>query len=735
MIRVKGLGGMLYLSIVLFLSNLTFQSFSQGTHSIFEEDGKFGLKDSEDKVLIRPRFDKLGWSKGLNIPTGEVIGYYDDAWGLVSLKDRNITAPKYYSLEAIHKDLILASLIGRFSNELIYGAINSRGETIIDFNYHSISKVKDLLIVSERKKARSVYGLYNEQNVELLPLGFKSIRPFNNDLFVFENDKDRKGIIHKSGKKLIEASLDSIAPINNGRYFVFDHGKIGVLGSTGSFIKKPVYKSITEDLETSLFQKIEIRSGKNHQIVTFDADSIKAIGNKNCIVFTNGYATIYDGEFKQLATVHQYESHQLFRSNIVVKSSNGYQIINAQGKYLSKGHYQEVKYDDHYIYVLQNENWSIYNSFGRKVTNKPYQNIIPHSTNLIPVKRKKYWGYIDNSGNRAISFKYDSASEFIGQLAQVKYLGYNMLINQFGNQLGESSYDRIEILTPDLVKARKKSRTDLINGYGKTIFQTFNKLENHPLGFIEKTEDGDVGLISNNGEIIFDPIFSDISEPFYNKYLIVKKPGKVGIAQPDGSMFKRMSDEYEDLLSPHHGMIGIKENGKWGFVNFKNQLIIANRYDSVKVFQGEIAAVYLGGHWGFIDRREKLVVQPNLDEIGAFYEDYVLVARKDLMGVINLKGEFILNVEYDHIERMKNGNLLARKNDKFGVFDATGKQLLPVSYSYIELTKGYQYIVSRRNLYGVTNNKGRFEIPLKFRGLQELRKGEYLCSIFSQLEQ
>ena len=44
-------------------------------------------------------------------------------------------------------------------------------------------------------------------------------------------------------------------------------------------------------------------------------------------------------------------------------------------------------------------------------------------------------------------------------------------------------------------------------------------------------------------------------------------------------------------------------NGKWGFVNERQQWVIEPRFEEIKAFQTGRAAVKQNGRWGFINRR------------------------------------------------------------------------------------------------------------------------------------
>lgn len=44
-------------------------------------------------------------------------------------------------------------------------------------------------------------------------------------------------------------------------------------------------------------------------------------------------------------------------------------------------------------------------------------------------------------------------------------------------------------------------------------------------------------------------------------------------------------------------------NGKWGYINSEQQVVIPARFDDAKEFKNGKAAAKLNGKWGFIDKR------------------------------------------------------------------------------------------------------------------------------------
>lgn len=61
---------------------------------------------------------------------------------------------------------------------------------------------------------------------------------------------------------------------------------------------------------------------------------------------------------------------------------------------------------------------------------------------------------------------------------------------------------------------------------------------------------------------------------------------------------------YQDVRSYSEGLAPVKlNNGKWGYVDSKQRLVIPAKYEEAKEFADGKAAVKLHGRWGFINKR------------------------------------------------------------------------------------------------------------------------------------
>ena len=140
--------------------------------------------------------------------------------------------------------------------------------------------------------------------------------------------------------------------------------------------------------------------------------------------------------------------------------------------------------------------------------------------------------------------------------------------------------------------------------------------------------------------------------------------------------------------------------GRRGYINVKNGEIIINAktndYEKAWVFSGGLAAVMKDGKVGFIDANNRLVIPFRFDysdkcimyEIGyLFHDGYCVMTNKDgKFGLIDISGNWVVEPEYDELwNAHKTGNRIIVNDGKHGVLDSCGNVVYPAEYFCIDI--------------------------------------------------
>lgn len=173
---------------------------------------------------------------------------------------------------------------------------------------------------------------------------------------------------------------------------------------------------------------------------------------------------------------------------------------------------------------------------------------------------------------------------------------------------------------------------------------------------------------------------------------------------------------------------------KRGFLNVKNGEIIinadSNNYSNAWVFSEGLAAVVRDGKIGFINAKNEIVIpfqycyfdKYNAYDFGyLFHNDCcVITNEKGKFGLINKKGEWILNPIYDKILPLqKNGYRLVVNKEKYGVIDSNNNIVYPAEYDYIDIVSN-GFVLAKEGKMWQIDFSGKVTKPFMYEMSEEI---------------
>lgn len=173
---------------------------------------------------------------------------------------------------------------------------------------------------------------------------------------------------------------------------------------------------------------------------------------------------------------------------------------------------------------------------------------------------------------------------------------------------------------------------------------------------------------------------------------------------------------------------------KRGFLNVKNGEIIidadSNNYSNAWVFSEGLAAVVRDGKIGFINAKNEIVIpfqycyfdKYNAYDFGyLFHNDCcVMTNEKGELGLINKKGEWILNPIYDEILPLqKNGYRLVVNKEKYGVIDSNNNIVYPAEYDYIDIVSN-GFVLAKEGKMWQIDFSGKVTKPFMYEMSEEI---------------
>lgn len=673
--------------ILVWLLTISFSVWADAFQT-FEENGKVGIKNQEGKVILPASFEALGWSDGSFSVIGNVTGYrQNNQWGILNLKKEFITKAEFESLVYAGGDyVIVKKKINPAQRKA--GCLNLRGDIQIPFVYDDIQLHGLRAIVINLYDGRYHYGLADLQNKLIIPATFSHISPLGTLRYAVQNETGKIALFTEEGRAVTPFTIDSISSFQNDKASFYINTNKGVLDREGHMLAEARYQDVRIE-EDRIFvlphHQWIVLDASNKSQQTFQADNILPVNQKSNIYQFSGYFGLMDERWA-ITLPAQYQQLSHIQNNLyLAKKNNKSGIITNDNRPVIPLQYDSIVVDYPYVRTLSNSGWELATINGQFASYKTYLKIQGLQNGLFAVKSKLHWGAITPQGDETIHCVFDSLLE----------ISKNHVVVKFRNQYGIISPREEWIVAPqshilklvnDSCYLQLESKNKFLKSFdGNVIYFTDNKILLSPDYFTEFLPDGTIKQINYHGSLISR-----------------KEPPQI--------------DNVEVIFEEHEGLRGIKRDGKYGFIDVRGRLRIANRYDGIGHFSEGLAAIKLIGKWGFINAQDQIVINPNYTEASAFTNGLAVVSRNGKTGIINHQGKFILNMEYDSI-RTEGGGFSLYKNGLTGLADTSGKIMIEPRFNHLKVLPNGALQVSHAQKTGVISAEGLSIIPILYDAL------------------
>ena len=301
----------------------------------------------------------------------------------------------------------------------------------------------------------------------------------------------------------------------------------------------------------------------------------------------------------------------------------------------------------------------------------------------------------------------------------------------------------------------------IIISIGKLIFNNGENSKLSSMSYFTICENERWGVINSNGEVVIQPTYGEmIVVPNQSKpvFLCVSNVNdetgeyttKV-INEKNKEIFKEYEkvealDNYENSTNIWYeeDVLRVKQNGKYGLINFKGEKLLNCEYDEISTIKGIYNSILVkkDNKFGLVNTVGQIIIEPeykNILKLGQSYQNgYVVVNDENKCGVVNINKAKILENEYEEIKYInsnemyavkKDGkwklinkdnavlleegfteiietnleNITVKKDNKYGVITKLGEQTIPYEYDYLEYISNKNYIAKKDNKYGVVD--------------------------------
>lgn len=641
----------------------------------FEKDGKFGYLDKNGNVAI-PADYLYETSTDKTIPQFQKGGFVkirkENKFGVLDKTGKTIIPFDY-------DGLYLSSYGGYTSvyktteGKTVWGIVNMQNKVLIPIAYDQLQIDSNLIAIKQNGK----WGLKNIAGKDLAPIEFDLLIPYAQNQVIQAQKGTQYGFIDANGKWLFEKAK-TVYGLNGcyeGMIMCTVNGKYGFLDLKGdeviitkydngySFDKiglaKVGKKSATSG-STTLWGYID---KKGNEVIPIKYETLGS--------FSNGLAYAKDPETNRYGFLDKTGKWALNPVYLDLLPFDGYDgtwvkqtdakwhFINKAGKDFGtlddKGTLYKSLYNQGYAVIEKTEYpFVLIDKTGKELKIiDDCDGIYTYSDGIAGYKCKSNgkYGFVDLNGNKIIACDYDGFGAFSEGISKVDKKvdgktrsGY---IDNKGNIILPILYDVAGTFRDGWGMIKKDSNYFYVdrNGNLKDPPRRYDELYEFRSGF-------SLGITKekNNNPKTYYYINKQLKEEFSVTYkeayafwddvAVIKRDKEYELMNKKGEVFKSLGS-IDFMKFSSEGLLSIRDNRKWGFMNNKGEIVIAPKYDSCESFKYGYAKIKMGTKWGLIDRSGTQIIEAKYENILPG-ENGIFIFYDGGWGVIDKTGKIIV---------------------------------------------------------------------------------------------
>ncbi|MCD8413576.1 WG repeat-containing protein [Tenacibaculum finnmarkense genomovar ulcerans] len=481
------------------------------------------------------------------------------------------------------------------------------------------------------------------------------------------------------------------------------------------------------------FQYRSIRRTKND--LTF-----KPIHNKNQYKYVNvsngkgvGLYYLSKNKFKQLNIFNYLEYFPISKGKniFIAKSAFKSSLLNTKEKNRTQPKFDKMfPLNNELISIKSDKNkYGILNIEGDTLLKPKYTYIRRHSnynSPFIAIEQGDSIGLVNNKSEIIIPPIFRSIESTIKGQNRIYVTSFNSDENFLVNEKTKeelSDWVATTNKTPRKIYSLNKKQAKKIGLTGAFDFKG-NLIIPFKYDYMYKGIDNEIitsknnkfGLLSNNGDVLIDFLYSKIKSSF-NKFYVIMHNKKKGVFSKKGKQV--LPIKYKDILPISTTKILVLDEKKWYIYNInkpnkfsettldsKTKVSYSNifpyyHYKGIgdELIQNIYFTIEKDSKYGVINNNIDIVISPKHENSPILnYKKFFSFGHSDKQVLYTING--ILMDEMNRVNCCTESELLTNsiiclKNNKYGVVDMFSNILIPFEYSYIENIDGKKFIVKK----------------------------------------
>ena len=259
-----------------------------------------------------------------------------------------------------------------------------------------------------------------------------------------------------------------------------------------------------------------------------------------------------------------------------------------------------------YLRRYDNKKYGILYYDGTNFLDFKYDSIVPYY-GFFKVMNNGKWGIVNNVGNKLTDCQYEDIFYLDNiQYYFVKENGKYGIYDQNFSLKVKPEYDKFINFSNGLFHLQKAENSYLIDTTGKMLFGLEpNTIFEFSNGVIIYSDGINVGAKTFENKEIFPCKYLLISEFTNNLAYIMQSIDRTALCNSKGEILTEF--EYSLIIICDSDLIGVVQNGKYGFINREGKIVIPLDYDFAGCFEDGEALVMKYGSYFYINKENKCV--------------------------------------------------------------------------------------------------------------------------------
>ena len=640
-----------------------------------DERGKWGLRNTEGRVVVAPIYDEVRKLRGTSLVLGKVFAsrttrltrsttvMSSSSYGLVD--ERRFRAVMRAGILYIDTSALgdtATNVMRIITGGAYFATVNKYSGRIMRYNTKYISEYKNgyakifmgtKMVLSTSPRNCNIRSI----NSYLAEFGFTSR---DNSLnrrrryLLYLDGLGYWGYLDRDGKFISQPREFSLRKIvqatdfHNHRAIITTKDSLyGMINTDGEYILQPLYKHISFLPNTNHTLIKTTSAQKRYGYVSDNGKVISPVQYTKALPFTDNstwcftdYTTCLlrkDGSRDTFSAIHRISAFY-----------NGYGGLADRRK------------------------MAIIDSNGTLLSSYHYSRLGQYAEGLMPAKKSRVFGYLDDNGEWAIEPQYYKAGPFVNGVAMVRYspkysnrkfYGY---INREGEFTTKGKYTRAESINKQgYAIVRKGNQKGIINSKGELIIKPKYTKVYYGEGYFTTYVSGTTTLRDSTGKKIKKIRGSMVKSGVSDGKQVVKRLRNTGAIDTQG----------EKTVNFNYLKLAPFENGKSVTQRRRTAHIIYENGDTLAKVQGKAK--------------------------GGFHSGHLLIQNGKRYFYVNSSGQNVFNIYFEDAEPFVNGLARVKLNNKWGLIDSDGFYRIIPQYGFVDPPSNGVCIVGLNETSGI----------------------------------